>query len=261
MARLIRCHGGKGKSPELLDFFPIEPITSYCEPFAGGAGLFWMLPTSIKRYLNDIDPVLIALYKEARDNPNFSRRILAMVRKTERADDMYREFFEQRVRYKFDADPYAYFIVNRGSFGCYCSRERANGATLAWNQLNGGLNPFTPESLKEIVQTLQGVKLTAWDYKRAIESCSPDTFLFIDPPYLSNGQIYGNEMTREQLEDMADYLSAEKRRFLMTLGASEFSKDLYGSRDFTIRIRQYSNSYNPQKVVRVGQEMMITNVE
>ncbi len=259
----LRYHGGKFKSKHLLSFFPIAPISSYLEPFCGGAGLFWHLPVNIERWLNDIDKVLIAHYREARDHPRrFKRRILGMAQKIKRADDLAEEFLVNRVNYKFNHDSYAYWFVNRSSFGCYTSQQRSNSATLSWNLIRNGLAPFTPERLDFIIRTLRKVRLTAWHWRRAVESSPQDCFVYYDPPYHCHGQIYGYELTIEQHEELASFLAKDTRLWLMTIGYSELSQRLYVGKSWCrCRLREYKKCATPQQCGQLGQELIICNYD
>lgn len=260
---LLRYHGGKLRSKHLLSYFPIEPITRYLEPFCGAAGTCCRLDTCVKRWLNDKDRVLIDLYREARDHPRrFKRRILEMAKKIRRADDLFDEFLPARVEYKFFDDPYAYFMLNRASFGCYTSQQRSNSATLSWNLLRNGLAPFTAQRVDSIVHRFKGVKLTAWHWKKAVQQSSTDTFCYYDPPWHCNSQIYGHQLTIDDHEELAQFLSREKRQWLLSIGYSELSIRLYRRKSWChCNVRAYTKTATPQQVGQPGQELIVRNYD
>ena len=257
---LLRYHGGKFRSRDLLSWFP-EHFTSYLEPFAGGAGLFWHLDPSIERHLNDIDPVIIHLYQEARDNRSFGRKIMSMVRKVENATDLMREFALARLRFRLEECPYAYWLLNRSAYGCYCNSSRQNSATLSWNLIRNGLAPFTPDRLRWIRTRLQNVTLSNVDYKEAIKNSNAD-FLFLDPPYHCSGNIYVQDMSQDDQEELALYVSSLNRPWMMTMARSELSARLYIRRSWCrCQTRTYTKQATKQIMGQSGQEYIITNYD
>jgi len=71
----LNYYGGKYRiSKKLIELFP--PHTTYCEPFCGGAFVFWCKPKSKVEILNDHDERLIALYRCMQEkSEEFLRRI------------------------------------------------------------------------------------------------------------------------------------------------------------------------------------------
>jgi site-specific DNA-adenine methylase len=71
MQSFLRYPGGKsraGVQKKIMDRFP--DFSSYRECFAGGAGIFFALPRMESRWINDVNPGLIAVYEALRDRPD-----------------------------------------------------------------------------------------------------------------------------------------------------------------------------------------------
>jgi len=68
---VLRYPGGKSKrhvAEQIVRHAPHD-IQAYREPFAGGAGVFFALPKFSKRWLNDRNSDLMAVYRALRDEP------------------------------------------------------------------------------------------------------------------------------------------------------------------------------------------------
>ena len=64
----FRYAGGKFYARKLI-LEHIPPHQNYCEPFAGGASIFFAKPKAASNVLNDLDVELMNVYRVLRDEP------------------------------------------------------------------------------------------------------------------------------------------------------------------------------------------------
>ncbi len=71
MQSFLRYPGGKSRRSiqQLILGHAPQDYREYREPFCGGAGLFFAVPASKQRWLNDMNTHLIAVYLALRDRP------------------------------------------------------------------------------------------------------------------------------------------------------------------------------------------------
>ncbi|TLU69575.1 Dam family site-specific DNA-(adenine-N6)-methyltransferase [Enterobacter sp. MF024] len=184
---LLKWPGGKSRvMPELLRHLP--KAGCLVEPFVGGASVF--LNTDYRRYiLADINPDLIRLYREVKNNPEL---VIGLARPLFANGNSKDEFL--RYRDIFNRSK-GLLDVNRAALFLYLNRHGYNGV-VRYNQ-SGGYNvpfgqhksaPYFPEA--EIRQFAQ----KANDTKAIFLCCSfqntlkimvgMDEAVYCDPPYL-----------------------------------------------------------------------------
>lgn len=194
----IKWVGGKTQLlPEIRQRYP-ENITRYCEPFVGGgAVLFDVLQTFHPNevLINDINPELINLYENIRDNcepliqlleqfqteyletPEADRQNLYLGKRT-----TYNHFIEEKNP-KHNLEKAALFIYLNKT--CFNGLYRVNRNGLFNVPFNRAKNPLIcdSENLRECSQLLQNVQMHVGDYSYCRDFIDENTFVYLDPPY------------------------------------------------------------------------------
>jgi DNA adenine methylase len=227
----IKSYGGKHYLTKLhLQLIP--PHEVYCEPFAGGAALFWAKDPSPLEILNDIDFRIVAFYRCLRDERLWQRlQELCELTPYSRA-----EFYSVREKLKrhlgnprnldeFNDDEllelaWAFYVFNRQSFS-------AAIANPAWSfpKANKGvtLRAFrnTIAEFERFHLRLRNVVIECDDAINVIKRYdAPNTFFFVDPPYLpetlNTPKNYLFQMTSDQHRELLVALRQAKGKVLIT---------------------------------------------
>lgn len=197
---LLRWAGGKRWLVPLVAglLAPVE-ITTYHEPFAGGAAMFFGLPLDGKAHLRDLNAELIETYLQIRDEPYEVWRFLRAYKNRER------DYYTARDRTpRLAASRAARFIfLNHASFnGIY----RVNLAGR-YNVPYGHRTSFNPPDLIDLVnasERLQSASLAAGDFTEALEDIDSGDFVFLDPPYTTAHNYNGFVKYNDRLFSFAD---------------------------------------------------------
>lgn len=205
--------GGKGKlKHQLLPLIPHHQL--YVEVFGGAASLLFAKPRSPREIYNDVDPDLINFFEVLRDPDKFAR-----FHRPALATPFSRELYnEYRKTYAHQRDPvmraYQWFVASRQSFGSLqgnswggVSKVTKRAGMTWWKLLH---------RLPQHHERLADVQIDNADWSDVLDRYdSPDTFFYLDPPYVSSTRrrgTYTYEMTdaaHRRLLDRIQSLSAK----------------------------------------------------
>ena len=210
---------------KLLRFIPIHD--RYIEVFGGGASLLFAKPRSSVEVYNDVDPALadfFRLIQDAQEFPVFYRHALL----TLYSRQLYREYKQTWAGHDTRLERVIqWFAVARQSFA-----GRFGGSwgfsLYGDNQATKFMN--TVRRLRHISARFKNVKVENEDWESIIARYdSPDSFFYLDPPYLlstrrSGGYLF--EMTDDDHKRMADKLSRVKGACMLSGYDNKIYKDL-----------------------------------
>lgn len=228
----------------------IPPHTTYVEPFAGSAAIFYNKLPASKSVLNDLDehtynqhrflrdaPLDPGAYPNGLDNLDAIKRFYKIRPKTA-ADRLLHEKIE--ACNGFSGSPV------RASYGIY---RKADPTKILKNLA------FYQSRLK------RGTTILNEDYAKVVEKYdSPTTFFFFDPPYENTRSVYGYGQHRDfDFNKLRDVLRGIKGRFLMTINDSPRIRELFS--EFSIRpIRVYDRwSRKNKQVSKRRKELLVGN--
>ena len=191
--------GGKSQLIEEIQKrlpFDIEQSCNmtYIEPFVGGgAVLFWILqryPNIQQAVINDVNPKLICTYRIVKE------RVEELIRELHILGDRYMELNEDERKEFFLAkrelfnNPQAteldiaslFIFLNRT---CFNGLYRVNSKGLFNVPFGRYANPTicNDETLRLDSDLLQRVTILNGDYEATAQYVTPNTFMYIDPPY------------------------------------------------------------------------------
>ncbi len=248
MKWLLRYYGAKMKSGR--DIFSFAPATfsHYVEPFCGSAGMLAHVPTSVDRWINDLNPDVVAFHLALRDDPDFLDRIFEFA-KLQTAEEIRIAFYKAKWDWFQTGCPVSYWLLNRYAKCRMVRRSRPDIASFDHRYLIRGMRfPFTWEEAEQARAVMQGVRITCLDFREVLANAPADSWVFVDPCYHVKEQIYDKEMSFDDHRDLRDCLVSLREPFLLTTGGSELSFRLYQGRGLDI----YQHHYNNVNLLRGG---------
>lgn len=234
----LRYPGGKaalaGLFADLIGELGIADCT-YVEPYAGGAGAgIALLQEGIveRLVINDIDPAVHAFWREVvENNDDFVRWVWAVPLSVE-------EWHRQRDVYRAkQADPTdlgrAFFYLNRTNRSGVLRAGVIGGLDQSGNyKIDARFNRSTlTQRLQAIGERAEKIAVTALDGRTVLAhyGADPETFLYIDPPYVkAGGRLYLNAFEGRDHQALA--VAVEEitaAHWLMSYDLSSFISRLY----------------------------------
>jgi len=215
----ITYYGGKQRMVSRI--LPLIPDhTLYCEPFAGGAAVFFAKPKSKAEVINDTSGEVVNFYKVCVSRfPELQKLIHA----TPHSRLLHREAAEilkHSNQYDELKRAWAFWVQTNMSFsstifGGYAFERRGNTVS---KKISGKRLAFTDE----IRQRLELVDIECEDALRIIKyRDAPHTFFYIDPPYFNSNMGHYKGYSLKDFENLLKALSSIKGKFLLSSYPSE----------------------------------------
>ena len=211
----ITYYGGKQKMlRHILPKIPTHQI--YVEPFFGGGAVFWAKDPSPTEVINDISNRLMTFYKVLKYD---FEEIQRLVDETFHSRAQYKESDQLYVSQLQDisnpvACAWSVWIQSNMSFGNMIgggfAHDRRGGCAL---KLFNQKNQFTTD----YQQRLKRVAIESYDVLKVIKAYdSPETFFYLDPPYVSSDQGPYKGYTEQDFINLLEACSKMKGKFLLS---------------------------------------------
>lgn len=239
----ISYYGGKQKLAQtILSFIPEHRL--YCEPFLGGAAIFFAKDPSKVEVINDTNQELINFYRVCR---NRYVDLSAMVRTTlhSREDHDFAWVVYNKPR-RFDevTRAWAVWVLSTQSFSSILSGswgyDKKDDTTT--QKIGNKREEFT----EQLALRLQHAQIECSDATYIIQSRDQvDSFFYCDPPYYNSNCGHYDGYTEEDFENLLKTLACIKGKFML----SSYPSDL---------LTKYSKKYK-WKTWSVKQEVSVSN--
>ncbi len=220
----IKWFGGKGNLVNRL--LPLIPQhETYIEVFGGGASLLFAKDPSPLEVYNDLDSGLVTFFRVLRDPEKFAR-FYHLVMLTPYSREEWGDCRDTWAGVEDEAErAYRWFVVARMSFsGVFAqswgfSLQRAGHAVSAWLSILA--------EIPAIHERFSLVQVENRDFRFILETYdSPQTFFYLDPPYVpetrQDGE-YAHELTLDDHEDLVRRLLTLKGKAML----SGYAHDVY----------------------------------
>ncbi len=217
---ILRWPGGKSRLLKYL--LPLIPKhVCYCEPFAGGLAVLLAKERSDVEVVNDSKSELVHLYR------NIQYHLPALLEEIEwilNSRQNLTDFMAQPGLTEIQQSA-RWLIRNKISFGGKLtsfgvSRTGGGGASVSRTGIAESLRAFNGRMDRVAVEHLS--------YERCIRLYdAPDTFFFIDPPYLNSDPGAYDGWSEEQVEGLRTLLAGVKGQWLLTLDDSAFNRRVF----------------------------------
>ena len=221
----FRYPGGKFYARRLiLEMLPQH--TAYCEPFAGGASIFFAKPSAEKSILNDLDADLMNTLTCIRDDVEGLISLLNGLPATKELHSYYKATYEPSNTLE---RAFRWYYLNRTS---YSGIMRPENCYWGYGDQYSMRPENWPPHLRTVSDKLQGVDLSTADFEEVIDNVPDGSFLFVDPPYFNADQakFYNCTFDVSDHERLASCLqrNAGRLMFLLTYDDHISVRCLYG---------------------------------
>lgn len=190
----LRYPGGKSKA--LKKIIPIivevNNFEEFREPMVGGGSVFFAIKQIFpdkKYWINDINKNLCLFYKYYKEEPEKLIKEIKTIKKLHKEGRvLYSNFIKNYKKLDNFQKASRFFILNRITF---------SGLTEAGGYSEEAfVKRFTDSSIQRLSNAsslLKGTKITNKNYSELIKANGKKTFIFLDPPYMSNSKskLYG----------------------------------------------------------------------
>jgi DNA adenine methylase len=266
MKSIFRYPGGKSSLRARIMSLAPAHFAEYREPFVGGGWVFFGIPKGKRRWINDKDVALMAVYRALRDDPVRFIRACQEIKPLEAGEgnERLKAVFGQFAKDGNMDLALRYYFLHRITFGGLPSRIRY-GAVHPSNP--EGWNIVAEDRLWQAAGLLCNVNITADDYLPLLRAPGDDAWIYCDPPYYVNNrlgkhsQVYAHVFSEEQHVLFAEHVRACPHKVLVTYDGEEpFIRGLYS--DSRFRLHTEDVVY----VLRSGEkrnakELLITNYD
>lgn len=218
MDTCIPYYGGKQKlASYILSLIPKHRI--YVEPFFGGGAVFFRKGRSYLEVINDSNKKLMTFWSVVR-NPKLFGELQTKIQTTLDSEETYKNAYEvyHGKKKKCSALETAWAVWVMANMG-FCSDF--NGS-WAWD--NGkmgshsavGLDYARQEFTRRFYERLRLVQISCRDALKVIkERDTPDTFFFLDPPYVGANQGHYYGYTQNDFQRLLETVAKIQGRFLL----------------------------------------------
>nr|WKN36009.1 DNA methyltransferase [Tunicatimonas sp. TK19036] len=210
----ITYYGGKQRLVTLiLSLIPKHKL--YCEPFVGGAAVFFAKEPSEMEVINDLNGEVVNFYQVCKTD--FSK-LEKLVQSTPHSRQVHRETQEiLKNADKFDPvkRAWAFWVQTNMSFS-----SRIFGGYAYERHSNGTLKRFVNKKLaftKDLQQRLDMVDIESNDALQVIKSRDgADSFFYCDPPYFNSDMGHYKGYTEKDFTQLLETLSEVEGKFLLS---------------------------------------------
>jgi DNA adenine methylase len=190
----------------------------YYEPFLGAASLFINIGPHASR-LSDLNPHLIACYKQVRANP----KAVATALKRHATRDSKEYYYRVRTVYnqgaKGSKQAARFIYLNRTCFNGIFRVNREGKFNVPYGYKK---NPIFPDrgQLVAVAKKLKTARLSVRCFRKSLRTAGKRAFVYLDPPYPPlNGTAYFTHYTPDRFSEADQMALAAAVKRLDTRGA------------------------------------------
>ena len=206
-------YGGKQQlASRILGMIPEHEI--YCEPFCGGAAIFFSKPPSKVEIINDTNGEIVNFYEVLK------RDFSALEREIEISLHSRTQHRQARVIYEnpdmFDRIKRAWAVWMLANSSYACKLDGGFGYDRKGSVSKKLVNKRTSFSADYAIR-LQMAQIECCDALRIIGSRdTPDTFFYLDPPYVGADQGHYDGYTQIDFDALLGILQTIQGKFLLS---------------------------------------------
>ena len=248
--------GGKGRmASTILDYFPEHK--TFVDLFGGGANMLVQKKRSLVDVYNDIDGEVVNYLTVLREEPEMFYKAVESLPYSRQLYNEYRKSpvpenpFDRAVRW---------FYINRS--GMPGSHRGVPGGWKHGVQHNTvGSYRSACKMIRPMANRLKNVMLENKDYREVfLKYDHPETFFYIDPPYVGRERRYAGNFTWQDHVDLANLVRNMKGQALISYYPDESVFSLYeGFNIVQFKSKAYSTKVSAGQEKPETTELLIMN--
>ncbi len=210
-----------GKQTMLKDILPLVPEHNiYTEAYAGGAALLFAKPPAKLEVINDLNAELVNFYRVCKQHP---KALIKEVQLSLHSRHLH------SYAYNIYTCPMLYTPVQRAWalwYSLKVSFSAQLGGSFSYDRL--GKKPkalrFAIQAFNaDLLERLQHVTIENKEAKDVVKTFDkPDSFHFIDPPYVGcNMGHYAGMFNEQNLHELLELLTTLQGKFMLTMYPNE----------------------------------------
>lgn len=210
----ISYYGGKQKlAKTVLSFIPEHRL--YCEPFLGGAAIFFAKQASQVEVINDTNKELINFYRVCK---NRFHELSSLVRVTLHSRDAHRKawtVYTEPDLFDEVRRAWAVWVLSTQSFSSML--DGSWGYDKADDTTTRKITNKREEFTEELALRLQHAQIECADAIYVIQSRDqPDSFFYCDPPYYNSDCGHYDGYTEGDFEALLKTLACIEGKFMLS---------------------------------------------
>jgi DNA adenine methylase len=242
--------GGKNRlAKKIIALFPEH--TTYVEPFAGGAQVFFHKEASKVEVLNDLDGEVVNFFRVCQWHHDELIRYLRYMLISRKLHELLLVTQPSTLTDVQRAGRFLY--LQKNSFGGLIRKQKFHyGVTVPPNY-----NPVRiPENIEKAHQRLQRVQIESLPYEQILLKYDrPTTLFYLDPPYWGP-QLYHYNFTEDDFRVLAERLRRVSGKFILSLNDRPEVRTVFA--DF--KMERLEIAYTAQaKPGKLYGELLMTN--
>jgi len=273
--QLFRYPGSKANGRaqrQIKSFFPVS-FKEYREPFVGSGAIYWTIPSTTPRWINDFNRNLIAVYEALKYRPG---KFIELCREIPPADPEEPvltkpsgaryplRLLEKFKQFKLDdgMDPaLRYLFLNRCAWNgrVILDQKRRHSSTHFSAPCGWCFKLF--DKLAEAAEVVADTRIACSDFEELFNAPGDDVFIFADPPYVKDTELhktrklYEHGFTMDDHRRLRDCVRRCKHDVMITYDDHSTIRELY--KEFFINDASWI--YMGRADRKLGRELIITN--
>lgn len=209
----ISYYGGKQQlASKIVSLFPAHKI--YCEPFTGGAAVFFAKPQAPAEIINDINSEVVNFYEVLQHGFPALQAEISISLHSRKLHQHARVIYDNPDMFDRIKRAWAFWYLANVSFGCNLTAGFGydkNG--MRSKVIRNKRDRFT----EELAQRIQNVQIECCDALKIIRSRdSVDTLFYVDPPYVGADQGHYDGYSQADFDALLEQLSKVEGKFLLS---------------------------------------------
>ncbi|MDR0582880.1 MAG: DNA adenine methylase [Treponema sp.] len=250
-------YGGKQTLAKII-LGLIPPHRLYCEPFLGGAAIFFAKEPSKVEIINDTNGELVNFYEVLqRDFTALEKEVVISLHSRSRHRQA-RVVYENPDMFDRVRRAWAIWLLANSSYGCMLDSgfgyDRTGGTSKKMATKRAGF------SIDYAVR-LQRVQIECCDALKIIRSrdCQ-DAFFYLDPPYVGSDQGHYDGYTQEDFDALLGLLEGIQGKFLLSSFRNKSLTNYTKRNDWhTLELKMASSMTHGYKTQRGKAEVLTAN--
>lgn len=278
---IFRYPGGKSRRSarqKILSYFP-ETFSEYREPMVGGGGIFFAIPTEVKRWVNDLDRNLMSVYFALQDRPKSFIEDCRAIPKMKPGEPLAsskpggKPLYNARLKKWFDFfakneevdQALRYLFIHRT---VWAGRVNYDIESRMYYSNPTGWNLIHTDKMEQAAERLQGVTITCGDYEPLLTEPGEDVVIYIDPPYYMNteldlnSRLYKHNFEVEDHQRLCELIKACRHKVVLSYDDHPAVRSMYEG--FRIHSESWtycgtSSAEGQSSTKQKGKELVIVN--